>query len=241
MAGAAARAQAAQAAASAVLPPLPSQASDASGTGLYDTAARAWDQRRIAQLDPRLGSCLPGLIGPDEVKAEGRRRSGAPGAGMWRPGSTAQGTLQAYPLSCSSTLSTPPPTTLAPQAVGTLRQEVAAELGLPHDVVVSAGGGDNAMAALGAGMVREGSVIVSLGTSGEPRACVWIVARPVCQRCACRGARELMHRGRVPLGPQARCLAPAASPSWTPLARSARLRMPQASGCRCCARSTRPG
>jgi xylulokinase len=51
--------------------------------------------------------------------------------------------------------------------VGTLRPELASELGLPPEVVVSPGGGDNAMAALGVGAVREGSWVLSLGTSGE--------------------------------------------------------------------------
>ena len=51
------------------------------------------------------------------------------------------------------------------QAVGTLRAEVAAELGLPQDCRVSSGGGDNMMGALGTGNVKEGVVTMSLGTS----------------------------------------------------------------------------
>lgn len=53
----------------------------------------------------------------------------------------------------------------AEQKVGTLRPEVAAELHLPADCVVSSGGGDNMMGALGTGNVREGVVTMSLGTS----------------------------------------------------------------------------
>ncbi len=49
--------------------------------------------------------------------------------------------------------------------VGTLRPEVAAELGLPETCMVSSGGGDNMMAAIGTGNVREGIVTLSLGTS----------------------------------------------------------------------------
>jgi xylulokinase len=49
--------------------------------------------------------------------------------------------------------------------VGTLRPEVAAELGLPETCIVSSGGGDNMMAAIGTGNVREGIVTLSLGTS----------------------------------------------------------------------------
>ena len=49
------------------------EASDACGTGLLDTAARAWDRRRIELMDPegRLAGCLPELIGANEVGAWG--------------------------------------------------------------------------------------------------------------------------------------------------------------------------
>jgi xylulokinase len=43
---------------------------------------------------------------------------------------------------------------------------IADELGLPHDVLVSAGGGDNMMAAIGTGNVETGVLSMSLGTSG---------------------------------------------------------------------------
>ena len=48
---------------------------------------------------------------------------------------------------------------------GTLRADLAADLGLPR-VVVAGGGGDNAAAAIGAGVVHDGSAFLSLGTSG---------------------------------------------------------------------------
>lgn len=50
-------------------------------------------------------------------------------------------------------------------SVGTLLPEVAAELGLPAGCVVSSGGGDNMMGAIGTGNVRPGVVTLSLGTS----------------------------------------------------------------------------
>jgi xylulokinase len=53
-----------------------------------------------------------------------------------------------------------------PSVTGTLRDEVASELGLPEGLPVAAGGGDNAAAAVGVGVVREGSVSTSIGTSG---------------------------------------------------------------------------
>lgn len=50
--------------------------------------------------------------------------------------------------------------------IGTLRGELAAELGLPADVPVVAGGADNAVAACGVGALKAGQGFVSLGTSG---------------------------------------------------------------------------
>lgn len=52
------------------------------------------------------------------------------------------------------------------ERVGTLLPGVAAELGLPADVVVAAGAGDNAAAAVGTGAVGNGRCNISLGTSG---------------------------------------------------------------------------
>ncbi len=52
------------------------------------------------------------------------------------------------------------------EPVGTLKPELAAELGLPESVIVAAGAGDNAAAAVGTGTVGEGGCNISLGTSG---------------------------------------------------------------------------
>ena len=52
------------------------------------------------------------------------------------------------------------------EAVGTLRPELAAAYGLGADVVISAGGGDNMMGAIGTGNVVPGVVTASFGTSG---------------------------------------------------------------------------
>lgn len=53
-----------------------------------------------------------------------------------------------------------------PEVTGTLRAEIAAALGLPAGLPVIAGGGDNAAAAVGTGIVRAGAVSSSIGTSG---------------------------------------------------------------------------
>ena len=52
------------------------------------------------------------------------------------------------------------------QVVGTLKPEVAKELGFSEDVKVVAGAGDNAAAAVGTGTVGDGRCNISLGTSG---------------------------------------------------------------------------
>ena len=52
------------------------------------------------------------------------------------------------------------------EAAGTLRPDLAAKFGLSPDVVVSAGGGDNMMGAIGTGNVSAGVVTASFGTSG---------------------------------------------------------------------------
>ena len=52
------------------------------------------------------------------------------------------------------------------ECIGTLKPEVAEKLGLPQNVRVAAGAGDNAAAAVGTGVVGEGGCNISLGTSG---------------------------------------------------------------------------
>lgn len=53
-----------------------------------------------------------------------------------------------------------------PESTGKLKDDVARELGLASGIPVAAGGGDNAAAAVGVGVVREGIVSSSVGTSG---------------------------------------------------------------------------
>jgi xylulokinase len=53
-----------------------------------------------------------------------------------------------------------------PEVTGALLPDVANELGLPAGLPVIAGGGDNAAAAVGTGIVRAGVVSSSIGTSG---------------------------------------------------------------------------
>lgn len=52
------------------------------------------------------------------------------------------------------------------EATGTLRKEIATELGISDKCIIAAGAGDNAAAAVGTGTVGNGECNISLGTSG---------------------------------------------------------------------------
>lgn len=52
------------------------------------------------------------------------------------------------------------------ECIGTVRAEIAVELGIPENVKVAAGAGDNAAAAVATGTVGNGNCNISLGTSG---------------------------------------------------------------------------
>ena len=54
---------------------------------------------------------------------------------------------------------------------GTLLPELASEWGLSPDVIVSAGGGDNMMGAIGTGNIADGTITASFGTSGTLYGC----------------------------------------------------------------------
>ncbi len=52
------------------------------------------------------------------------------------------------------------------EAAGKVCSSTAKDLGLSEDVIVSCGGGDNMMGAIGTGCTDEGSLVMSFGTSG---------------------------------------------------------------------------
>ena len=72
-----------------------------------------------------------------------------------------------------------PPVGPSDQPAGTLQESTARELGLSEKVLVSAGGGDNMMGAIGTGNTVDGVVTASFGTSGTIYACA---ERPVIDR-----------------------------------------------------------
>ncbi len=59
-----------------------------------------------------------------------------------------------------------PTFTAADEPAGVVKDEICKQFGLSAGVLVSSGGGDNMMAAIGTGNVTEGAVTASLGTSG---------------------------------------------------------------------------
>lgn len=71
----------------------------------------------------------------------------------------------------SDLMSKLPPVSPSDQPAGTLTADTARELGLNAGVLVSAGGGDNMMGAIGTGNTRPGMVTASFGTSGTIYAC----------------------------------------------------------------------
>jgi xylulokinase len=64
-----------------------------------------------------------------------------------------------------------PPLMSSDQPAGKLQASTAKALGLDTDVLVSAGGGDNMMGAIGTGNTSEGVITASFGTSGTIYAC----------------------------------------------------------------------
>ena len=62
------------------------------------------------------------------------------------------------------------------QIAGQIRTDLASELGLPNDVMIVGGAGDNAAAACGVGAINEGEGLISLGTSG-----VLLISRDQCK------------------------------------------------------------
>jgi xylulokinase len=59
-----------------------------------------------------------------------------------------------------------PPVFESPEQTGAIAGQVAAEAGLPPGVPIAAGGGDNAAAAIGTAVTRDGRMSSSIGTSG---------------------------------------------------------------------------
>ena len=58
------------------------------------------------------------------------------------------------------------PKIVNPGIIGCIKSEIAERFGFSKETLVATGGGDNMMAAIGTGCVEDGSLTISLGTSG---------------------------------------------------------------------------
>ncbi len=125
----------------------------------------------LREVEPAVAAATRGVRLPHDYLTERLTgeavtdRGDASGTGWW---STASGTYDTAILASPSVDLDPTmlPRVLAPdQAAGVIREAAARELGLPLDVIVGIGTGDNMASALGLG-VRSGTPVISLGTSG---------------------------------------------------------------------------
>lgn len=74
------------------------------------------------------------------------------------------------------------------QITGNVLPEVAKEWGISEDVVIAAGGGDNAATAISMNVIRSGSAFLSLGTSG-----VYFISSDICQPHVEQGVHTFAH------------------------------------------------
>jgi xylulokinase len=95
------------------------------------------------------------------------------------------------------------------QPTGQVRREIAAAWGLPRDVLVAGGGGDNAAGGAGIGVVTPGRAFLSLGTSG-----VYFAVTPDGRSSPQRGVHSFCHCLPGTWHQMAVILSAAASLSW---------------------------
>jgi xylulokinase len=126
-----------------------------------------WLKRRHPQIFARMQK----LLLPHDwlnLRLTGRHATDhgdASGTGLYDP------VARKYDHATAAAIDARLPEMLAPllqaqQVHGTLLPELATRFGLPADLKISAGSGDNMMAALGAGATQADVLVISLGTSG---------------------------------------------------------------------------
>jgi xylulokinase len=85
--------------------------------------------------------------------------------GTWMLDEAARSWSSEAIAACGAEQGWAPPLSEGSAAVGKIRLAAADELGLPHDVVIAAGGGDAAVGAVGLGAIAPGEAFISLGTA----------------------------------------------------------------------------
>ncbi len=86
-------------------------------------------------------------------------------AGTWMLDEAARAWSDEAIAACGAERSWAPPLFEGSAAVGKIRPGVADDFGLPHGVLIAAGGGDAAVGALGLGSIGPGEAFISLGTA----------------------------------------------------------------------------
>src|SRR5271157_4293213 len=86
-------------------------------------------------------------------------------AGTWMLDEAARAWSGEAIAACSAERAWAPPLHEGSAPVGTIRHGVADDLGLPHGVLMAAGGGDAAVGAIGLGRIKPGEAFISLGTA----------------------------------------------------------------------------
>ena len=120
----------------------------------------------MASIDSSLHQYFPELIGPNEVRSRAELQRQCPCAELKPPCTCAQNCM--HLSSEAGSWAWPVVTAAWLQAVGTLRSEIAEQLGLAPEVKVAAGSGDNQMSALGAGAVKVRPVTAGPSRSVKP-------------------------------------------------------------------------
>jgi xylulokinase len=125
----------------------------------------------IARNEPAVSRLVNGLLSPKDylrLKLCGERASDmSDGAGTWLLDEAQRDWSPEAFDACDADLAWAPPLFEGSAPVGRIRPAAADALGLPHGVLLAAGGGDAAVGAVGLGAIAPGEAFISLGTATQ--------------------------------------------------------------------------
>jgi xylulokinase len=125
----------------------------------------------LARREPEIRARVATVLLPKDylrfVLTGEKRADMSDAAGTWWLDEASRAWSEAALAASGVDLSLVPPLAEGSQRVAGLLPHVAAQLGLPRDVVVAAGGGDAAVGAVGLGAIRPGDAFISLGTASQ--------------------------------------------------------------------------
>jgi xylulokinase len=126
-----------------------------------------WLNRHEPELRPRIDS----MLAPKDylrLALSGERATDmSDAAGSWMFDESGRTWSQLAIKACGAEAAWAPPLFEGSAAVGKIRTEAADELGLPHGVILAAGGGDAAAGAVGLGAIAPDAAFISLGTATQ--------------------------------------------------------------------------